>query len=97
MISGRKFVGATENGLTIGHGHNQVIIFLLIVFVLNFVIIYRGIAKGIEKFCTWGMPALILLALIVLVRVLTLGTPDPAKPDQSLINGLGFHVESRRT
>jgi SNF family Na+-dependent transporter len=85
-----RFVGATENGLTISHGHNQVVIFLLIVFALNFIIIYRGIAKGIEKFCTWGMPALIFLALIVLVRVMTLGTPDPAKPDQSLLNGLGY-------
>ncbi|HEY9510923.1 MAG TPA: sodium-dependent transporter [Verrucomicrobiae bacterium] len=84
-----KFVGATENGLTISHGHNQVIIFLVLVFALNFVIIYRGISKGIETFCKWGMPALILLALIVLVRVLTLGTPDVSKPDQSLINGLG--------
>ncbi|MGN6644473.1 MAG: sodium-dependent transporter [Verrucomicrobiota bacterium] len=85
-----RFVGATENGLTISAGHNQVIIFLLICFALNFVIIYRGIAKGIEKFCTWGMPALIFLALIVLVRVMTLGTPDAAKPDQNLLNGLGF-------
>ena len=84
-----RFVGATQDGLTISHGHNQVVIFLVIVFTLNFVIIYRGISKGIEKFCTWGMPALIFLALIVLVRVLTLGTPDPAKPDQNLLNGLG--------
>ena len=85
-----KFVGATENGLTISHGHNQVIIFLILVFTLNFIIIYRGISKGIETFCKWGMPALILLALIVLARVLTLGTPDAARPDQSLINGLGY-------
>ena len=85
-----RFVGATENGLTISHGHNQVIVFLVLVFALNFVIIYRGISKGIETFCKWGMPALILLALIVLVRVLTLGTPDAAKPDQSLLNGLGY-------
>ncbi|HEU5124064.1 MAG TPA: sodium-dependent transporter [Verrucomicrobiae bacterium] len=84
-----RFVGATENGLTISHGHNQVVVFLVLVFALNFVIIYRGISKGIETFCKWGMPALILLALIVLVRVLTLGTPDASKPDQSLINGLG--------
>ncbi|MCI0358599.1 MAG: sodium:calcium symporter, partial [Planctomycetaceae bacterium] len=28
--------------------------------------------------------------LVVLARVLTLGTPDPAKPDQNVINGLGF-------
>jgi SNF family Na+-dependent transporter len=85
-----KFVGATENGLTIGHGHNQVLAFLVIVFALNFFIIYRGLSKGIELFCKVGMPALILLAIIVLIRVLTLGTPDPAKPDQNLINGLGF-------
>ena len=26
----------------------------------------------------------------MLVRVLTLGTPDPNKPEQNLINGLGF-------
>lgn len=85
-----KFVGATENGLTITREHNHVLIFLLIVFILNFIIIYRGISKGIETFCKWGMPALIVLALIVLARVLTLGTPDPAKPDQSLLNGLGY-------
>ena len=85
-----RFVGATSDGLTMSPGYNQVIIFLLIVFALNFIIIYRGISKGIETFCKWGMPALILLALIVLARVLTLGTPDPAKPDQNLLNGLGF-------
>jgi neurotransmitter:Na+ symporter, NSS family len=84
-----RFVGATQNGLTISQGHNQVVIFLLIVFALNFWIIYRGISKGIETFCKWGMPALIVLALIVLARVLTLGTPDPAKPGQNLFNGLG--------
>jgi NSS family neurotransmitter:Na+ symporter len=85
-----QYVGYTANGLTISQGHNLVVLFLLIVFAINFLIIYRGLAKGIEAFCKWGMPALILLALIILVRVLTLGTPDPAKPDQSLLNGLGF-------
>lgn len=85
-----RYTGATQDGLTISSGHNQVVIFLVIVFALNFMIIYRGISKGIEAFCKWGMPALIVLALVILVRVLTLGTPDPAKPDQNLINGLGF-------
>jgi NSS family neurotransmitter:Na+ symporter len=85
-----NFVGATKDGLAIGSGHNHVIIFLLIVFVLNFIIIYRGISKGIETFCKWGMPALIVLALIVLARVLTLGTPDATKPDQNVLAGLGY-------
>lgn len=85
-----RFVGATENGLTISPDTNQVLVFLIIVFALNFFIIYRGLSKGIEAFCKWGMPALIILALVVLVRVLTLGTPDITKPDQNLLNGLGF-------
>jgi neurotransmitter:Na+ symporter, NSS family len=86
----RRFVGADADGLTLGPGQNQVVLFLLIVFAINFTIIYRGIAKGIELFCRFAMPALILLALIILARVLTLGTPDPAHPEQNLINGLGF-------
>jgi NSS family neurotransmitter:Na+ symporter len=83
------YIGAHENGFLLADG-GEVIWFLLAVFVLNFVIIYRGLARGIEFFCRWAMPALILLALVVLVRVLTLGTPDPALPEQNLLNGLGY-------
>jgi len=36
------------------------------------------------------MPSLIVIAIIILARVLTLGTPVPEKPDQSVLNGLGF-------
>ncbi|MCP5518453.1 MAG: sodium-dependent transporter [Verrucomicrobiales bacterium] len=85
-----SYVGATENGLTFARDQNQVVLFLLIVFTLNFIIIYRGLVKGIEFFCKFAMPALIVLALVTLVRVLTLGTPDPGKPEQSLLNGLGY-------
>ena len=59
-------------------------------FVLNFTLIYRGVTRGIERFCRIAMPVMVVLALIVLVRVLTLGTPDPAHPDQSVLGGLGF-------
>jgi SNF family Na+-dependent transporter len=85
-----RFVGATNDGMTLGGGGNQVLIFLAIVFAVNFFIIYRGLSKGIEFFCQYAMPALVVLAIIILVRVLTLGTPDPAKPEQSLLNGLGY-------
>jgi SNF family Na+-dependent transporter len=40
-----------------------------------------------------GAPALVFLvpcALVVLVRVLTLGTPDPEKPELNVLDGLGF-------
>jgi SNF family Na+-dependent transporter len=36
------------------------------------------------------MPLMAICAFIVLVRVLTLGTPDPTAPDQNVINGLGY-------
>jgi SNF family Na+-dependent transporter len=89
-----NFVGLNQDGAAYNFTNTSffgsVMFFLAICFVLNFVLIYRGLSKGIEWFCKWAMPALVLCALIVLVRVLTLGTPDAAKPDQNVSNGLGF-------
>lgn len=89
-----QFVGKAADGgalTTPGEGLlGSAVFFLAVCFVVNFVLIYRGLTKGIEWFCKWAMPALILCALVVLVRVLTLGTPDPAKPDQNVLSGLGF-------
>ena len=59
-------------------------------FVLNFVIIYRGLSKGIEFICNWGMPLLIAIALILPVRVLTLGTPELTKPEPSVCTGRAY-------
>ena len=85
------FTGAGADGSGLGfNGISQVGIFLLLCFALNFYLIYRGLAKGIELFCKYAMPALIVLALIILVRVLTLGTPDPSTPQHSINAGLGF-------
>jgi len=85
-----RFVGVAQDGLAVQSGSNQVVVFLLIVFALNYFIIYRGLSRGIEFFCKWAMPALIVLAIVILVRVLTLGTPNPDLPEQSLVNGLGY-------
>jgi SNF family Na+-dependent transporter len=45
---------------------------------------------GIEKVALWGLPVLFLFGAIIAVRVLLLGTPDPAQPENSLLNGLAF-------
>jgi NSS family neurotransmitter:Na+ symporter len=63
---------------------------LAVVFGLNFWLIYRGLSKGIERFCNFALPTMAVLAAIVLVRVLTLGAPDAARPEQNVVNGLGF-------
>ncbi len=66
------------------------IISWVVVFAINLFFVFRGLSKGIEKFVSWAMPAMAICALIVLIRVLTLGTPDAANPDQNVINGLGY-------
>ncbi len=62
---------------------------LMVSFVINFFLIYRGLSKGIEWFCRWAMPALMICALVILVRVLTL-PPNPNVPDQTIVSGLGY-------
>ncbi len=71
-------------------GWHAALLFFVITVVANTVFIVRGLSKGIERFCAFAMPAMAVCAVIVLVRVLTLGTPDPAHPEQNLVNGLGF-------
>jgi SNF family Na+-dependent transporter len=65
-------------------------LFFIITFVLNVGIICLGISKGIEKVCEYALPVLFVFAVILLARVLTLGTPDISKPENNVINGLGF-------
>lgn len=65
-------------------------IFFLITFIINFWVLYRGISRGIEKLAKVAMPLLFLFAIVIAIRVLTLGTPDPAHPENSVANGFGF-------
>ena len=82
--------GDDANGLTLGGGIHPSVFFLLFTIGFNLWFIQRGLARGIEAFCRLAMPAMIVCALIVLIRVLTLGTPDPSLPERSVVNGLGF-------
>lgn len=85
------FIGGSHDGDALnGFGMRQVGVYLLIAFALNFFLIYRGVSKGIEWFCKYAIPTLVLLAVVVLIRVLTLGTPNPEHPEANVNNGLGF-------
>jgi SNF family Na+-dependent transporter len=84
-----NFIGAADNGV-LAAGSLRTFVFWAIAFSINIWLVYRGISKGIEKFVSWAMPTMAVCAFIVLVRVLTLGTPDPALPEQNVINGLGY-------
>jgi SNF family Na+-dependent transporter len=76
-----SYVGLEQNGSMFTSAGTSALTFLVICFVLNFVLIYRGLTKGIEWFCKWAMPALVVCAFIVLVRVLTM---------PGIEQGLGF-------
>ncbi|MBU0573970.1 MAG: sodium:calcium symporter, partial [Candidatus Margulisbacteria bacterium] len=65
-------------------------LFFIITFIINFSIIYRGIKGGIEALCKIAMPLLFAMAIIIAIRVLTLGAPSAAHPDWNIVNGLGF-------
>lgn len=84
------FIGSGGNGLIFGAGNVPTIVFWLIAFGLNIYLVLRGISKGIERFVTLAMPLMAVCAFVVLIRVLTLGTPDPSLPDQNVMGGLAY-------
>jgi NSS family neurotransmitter:Na+ symporter len=67
-----------------------VITFVTITLSINYFFLSRGISRGIELLAKIGMPLLFLLAVVLTVRVLTIGTPDPAFPDRSVAAGMAF-------
>lgn len=82
-------VGMKQNGLHAG-GELRTFVLWAIVFAINITLVFRGISGGIEKFCQLAMPTMAVCAVIVLIRVLTLGTPDPSFPERDVAGGLGF-------
>ena len=67
-----------------------ILIFWGITIALNFYFLYKGISKGIEILAKYGMPLLFIFGIILVIRVLTLGTPDPSQPELSIANGMGY-------
>ena len=56
----------------------------------NVWILSKGVSGGIEAIAKIAMPTLFLFAFVLVIRVLTLGTPDPSIPDASVAAGMGF-------
>jgi len=82
------YQGLVKNEFFSGIGVNYC--FFVVTFLLNILIVYFGIRRGIEKVCKYGLPLLFIFGIVLMVRVLSLGAPDPAKPDYNVRNGLGF-------
>jgi SNF family Na+-dependent transporter len=65
-------------------------VFMLLTLAINIYVLYRGVSAGIEKLGLIAMPLLFLFAIVLAGRVLTLGAPDPARPDWSVGAGLAY-------
>ncbi|MBN1445674.1 MAG: sodium-dependent transporter [Candidatus Omnitrophica bacterium] len=63
-------------------------LFFLATFWLNILVIVFGIRRGIERLCKIALPSLLVLALAIMVRVLTLRSP--VNPSWTPAGGLGF-------
>lgn len=91
------FTGTAEDGAVYDFGKSSLAVFFFIAVIANLYVLYRGVTKGIEWFSKWSMPVLLATALVVLVRVLTLGTPDPAFPERNIDQGLGYMWNPSKT
>lgn len=80
----KGFQGIEQNEFFSGIGYAYVI--FLFTFACNIVIVSFGIVKGIEKFSKYAMSFLLILAVIMAVRVITLPTTN----GRNIIDGLGF-------
>jgi SNF family Na+-dependent transporter len=85
-----SITGTAADGVLFTGDSKYTVLSWAVVFAINIYFVYRGLSKGIEKFVSWAMPIMAVCALIVLIRVLTLGTPNPDLPEQNVINGLGY-------
>ncbi len=92
-----RFTGTAHDGAAFNLSNSTLIIFFGIAIIANFWLIYRGVVKGIEWFSKISMPILLITALLILVRVLTLGTPDEAHPERNVNQGLGYMWNPTKT
>lgn len=82
-----SFLGGSEGAF---HGVGWAVGFFVATLVVNVWILSRGLSRGIEVLAKVAMPLLFLFAIVLVVRVFTLGTPDPAMPDRNVWDGLAF-------
>lgn len=87
VASSSHFSGITGEVLVIPY---VALIFFFITIGLNVWVLSHGVAKGIERLAKIAMPTLFIFAIILVIRVFTLGTPDPAQPENSVMTGFGY-------
>ncbi|MCX7805218.1 MAG: hypothetical protein N3A38_08520, partial [Planctomycetota bacterium] len=65
-------------------------LFFVVTFLANFYFLYHGVKGGIQKLCNWAMPILFLMGIVIAVKALATGTPDPNLPANNVGAGMGY-------
>jgi len=71
-----SFTGQGKDGDALRLSTQSALGFVIFTFILNFGLIMMGLNKGIEVVCKIAMPLMVVCAVCVLIRVLTLGSPE---------------------
>lgn len=82
-----EFIGASSQGLLLTPSPSAYL-FFIITTAIGFMVLYKGIAGGIERLNRFAIPALFVMGLILFVRVITL--QSPTGNSLSAIDGLAF-------
>lgn len=61
-------------------------VFFVFTILLNLYILYRGISAGIERVARFALPLIFILAIVLVVRVITLTSPE----GRNFLDGFGF-------
>lgn len=64
--------------------------FFAVTMAMTMAVLRGGVAAGIERLAKVAIPVLFAIGFFLVFRVLSFGTPDPAFPERSAWNGLGF-------
>ncbi|HQB94594.1 MAG TPA: sodium:calcium symporter [Candidatus Omnitrophota bacterium] len=65
-------------------------LFFMITHIVMMWVLSLGVNKGIERLVRIAMPMILVFGVILVIRVLFIGTPDPSRPENNILNGFGF-------
>jgi neurotransmitter:Na+ symporter, NSS family len=91
-----RFLGEFQGKADVSAGHRffaglgPALGFFLVTLVINLVVLWGGVSRGIERLAKVALPMLFVFGVALVVVVVCLGAPDPAKPENSVGAGFAF-------
>ena len=84
-----SLVGISENGSLFKFSSSPLLIATAVCAAANFLLIFLGVSRGIEKFSKFAAPLILICAVLVIVRIVTLDA-STCGATHTFLEGLGF-------